>query len=99
MTNEKEESKFMRKDEYKVRMMLEERRVFLTHFMLYLAFSVMFVIVNLKKTPDIIWCVYPIGAWGCGIALHFISAVLLFDAVYERMENRIREYIEKEKKK
>lgn len=95
MTNEKEE--FVRKDELKVRVMFEERRVFLTHFVLYLIFSVMFVIVNLTRTPNFIWCVYPVTAWGCGVVLHFISAVLLFDVFYERMENRVKEYLEKEK--
>ncbi len=77
--------------------MVEEREVFFTHLVAYIVFNIFFIYLNLTKTPTIIWFVYPLGAWGGGVALHYISAVGMFDSLYARRKNKVQEKLSSEK--
>jgi len=76
---------------------LDERRVFFTHLVAYIVFNIFFIYLNLTKTPDIIWFVYPLGAWGCGVVIHYISAIGMFDYVYERSRNQVKKNLASKK--
>lgn len=72
---------------------LDERQVFFTHFIAYIVFNLFFIYLNLTRTPTIIWFVYPLGAWGGGVALHYISAIGMFEYMYESRKNRVSEIL------
>lgn len=68
---------------------LDERQIFFTHLAAYIVFNLFFIYLNLTKTPTIIWYVYPLGAWGCGVALHYISSIGMFDSIYEKRKSDV----------
>lgn len=40
------------------------------HLFVYLAVNAFLIFVNLKKSPDAIWAIWPILGWGLGLAAH-----------------------------
>lgn len=82
-------------DEFREWQRVDERQIFFTHLVAYIVFNMFFIYLNLTKTPTIIWFVYPLGAWGCGVALHYISAIGLFDHMYESRKNKVKKTLKK----
>jgi Cu/Ag efflux pump CusA len=74
---------------------LDERQIFFTHLAAYIVFNLFFIYLNLTKTPTIIWYVYPLGAWGCGVALHYITAIGMFDSIYEKRKSDVAGILKK----
>lgn len=70
---------------------LSEKRIFYTHLVAYIVFNIFFIYTNLTKTPDIIWFYYPLGAWGCAVLLHYISAIGMFDYVFENTRKTVED--------
>lgn len=40
------------------------------HLFVYLAVNAFLIFINLKKSPDAIWAIWPILGWGIGLAAH-----------------------------
>lgn len=81
--------------EFKEWQRLDERRVFFTHLAAYVVFNILFIYLNLTRTPEIIWFVYPLSAWGCGVALHYIVAIGLFDYVHQKSREKVKANLKK----
>lgn len=78
---------------------LEEKRIFYTHLAAYIVFNIFFIYVNLTKTPTIIWFYYPLSAWGCGVLLHYLSAIGMFDYVYENTKKDVKDSLKSQESK
>lgn len=88
---------YVTRKEFREWQLVEEREIFFTHLAAYIVFNIFFIYLNLTKTPAVIWFVYPLGAWGGGVALHYISAVGMFDSLYERRWNKVQKNLASKK--
>ncbi len=46
---------------------------FFNHLIIYVVVCCMLIAINLLRTPQHIWAIWPILAWGVGIALHALQ--------------------------
>lgn len=47
---------------------------FAWHLRVYVLVSALLAAINLLTTPLFLWCLFPIGGWGIGVALHWFAA-------------------------
>lgn len=53
----------------------------LNHFLIFFAVMVVLVPINFLISPDYVWFVFPLVAWGAPLALHTAYAMGLFDGL------------------
>jgi fatty acid desaturase len=68
---------------------VEEKKGFITHFIIYLCINAMLVIIWACTGHGFPWFVFPLGGWGIGILFHFLG-------VYVFPKEEDTEAIEKE---
>ena len=44
------------------------------HFLTYAVVNPLFLLINLLTSPDFLWFLFPLGAWGIGLLHHFTEA-------------------------
>ncbi len=66
----------------------EERRWFYVHLALYASVNAVLAAVNLYLVPSFLWFFIPLGAWGAGVAYHYLSCVSFSRGGFERREAR-----------
>ena len=54
---------------------------FALHLMIYFIVVAACAVLNYVKTPDQLWFIYPMVAWGAPLALHAAWAMGLFDGI------------------
>ncbi len=64
----------------------EERTWFYVHLGVYLAVNAGLVAVNLYFVPYFLWFFIPLGAWGAGVAYHYLSCVSFSARGFEKRE-------------
>lgn len=56
-------------------------KTFALHLMIYFIVVVACAVLNYTDTPDQLWFIYPMVAWGAPLALHAAWVMGLFDRV------------------
>ena len=52
---------------------VEEKKGFRTHFIVYLAVNILLIIIWAATGAGFPWFVFPLGGWGIGVLFHFIN--------------------------
>ena len=52
---------------------VEEKRGFRTHFIIYLCVNALLVIIWAFTSRGFPWFVFPLGGWGIGVLFHFLN--------------------------
>ncbi|NNE98166.1 MAG: 2TM domain-containing protein [Pyrinomonadaceae bacterium] len=74
---------------------LEAKYGFYIHLSVYLAVNLLLVIINLSKSSEGFWFIYPLFGWGIGLAFHALSVFVFAGRGFQVTE----EMIEKEMNK
>jgi hypothetical protein len=90
---ERKERAIERKIVRKSRKRIRSRVGFVWHFAVFAFANTALVAINLNYDPGALWFVWPLGAWGAGLAAHAM-AVFLFTGTTDAM---VAQEIEKEK--
>jgi hypothetical protein len=79
---------------------VEELKGFYTHLVVYLGVNITLVIINLVTSPRVLWFYWVTIFWGIGLLWHAISVFTKHKVLTKEWEERkIKEIMEKEKKK
>ena len=49
---------------------------FLWHFAVFVMVNLTIVAINFNYTPKVLWFIWPLAGWGCGLMLHGFAASL-----------------------
>jgi hypothetical protein len=63
---------------------VEEKRGFRTHFIVYLCVNALLVIIWAATGAGFPWFVFPLGGWGIGILFHFLGVYVFPREVDEK---------------
>jgi len=76
------------------RKIVEEKKGFRTHFIIYLCVNALLVILWAVTSRGFPWFIFPLGGWGIGILFHFLSVYVFSreadDREVEKEAERIR---------
>jgi len=78
---------------------VENLKEFYRHLAVYLLINVLIFAINLYTFQGYWWFIYPLGGWGIGVAMHGLSVFEDRDSNSKWEEKKIKEYMEKDKKK
>ena len=73
----------------------ESKLLFYRHLSVYLAVSVLLVIINLSASPGYLWVQWPLLGWGIAVLLHALS-VFVFHGRSPVVEQMIQKELRKE---
>jgi hypothetical protein len=76
----------------------EGRKSFSIHLLVYVLVNMMLIAVNIIKSPNDIWFIYPLIGWGIGLLAHYLSAVSWIKIGLKKNESEA-EYRAKETKR
>jgi hypothetical protein len=62
---------------------------FMWHFAVFAMVNLALVAINLKYSPDTIWFVWPLGAWGAGVFLHAFATFMMGGMTDDMLEQEI----------
>lgn len=66
-----------------------QRREFYSHLTSYCIINGFLLMVNLLTTRGYIWVIWPMMAWGIGLAFHYVNTFFVADEKVERGARRI----------
>lgn len=77
---------------------VEAKIGFFIHFVIYIAVSVILIIINLSSSTQYLWFKWPIIGWGVGVFFHFLG-VFVFSGRPAVTEKMIEKEMEREASK
>jgi hypothetical protein len=81
----------------KARKRVEAKIGFYIHLAVYIGVNILLIIINLLKSPQHLWFIWPLIGWGIGIFFHgmstFVFSGIKFKGIKDRM---IEEEIKRE---
>ncbi|KAA3638088.1 MAG: hypothetical protein DWQ02_05620 [Bacteroidetes bacterium] len=72
---------------------VELKRSFKTHLIVYVGVMLLLLIINISKSPENLWVIWPAFGWGIGLFVHGLKA-FVFKSNNTITEEIIREEIE-----
>lgn len=77
---------------------VEEKYGFYIHLSVYMAVSLLLIVINLFTSPDYLWFKWPLIGWGIGVFFHAVG-VFVFTGGSNIKDRMIEKEMEKEELK
>jgi hypothetical protein len=66
----------------------EAKLGFYIHFIVYLAVNAVLAVLNLTRSPDNLWFIWPLLGWGIGVGFHALN-VFVFAGTDSSLKKRL----------
>jgi hypothetical protein len=78
---------------------VEGKKSFSVHLVLYVLINAMLIAINFIYTPKVVWFFYPLIGWGIGISLHYLFGVRWLEKTLKGKEGEAEYRVKEAKRK